>query len=134
MRSSVSCVRSYESRLIFFFFFQAEDGIRDKLVTGVQTCALPISPFRAIFQRQLDAGKSHGTERLRRAAEVSDSAWARRRENAKQDRMKRSTRFSTIPSGVRTVKRLSPYRRAFHRGVRLRGNPTKQREPCSLTS
>src|SRR5574340_1719051 len=26
----------------FFFFFQAEDGIRDLLVTGVQTCALPI--------------------------------------------------------------------------------------------
>src|SRR5438105_5777222 len=26
-----------------FFFFQAEDGIRDPLVTGVQTCALPIS-------------------------------------------------------------------------------------------
>src|SRR5258708_28212791 len=26
-----------------FFFFQAEDGIRDDLVTGVQTCALPIS-------------------------------------------------------------------------------------------
>src|SRR6266404_8066083 len=29
--------------MLFFFFFQAEDGIRDKLVTGVQTCALPIS-------------------------------------------------------------------------------------------
>src|SRR6266536_4095264 len=28
--------------LIVFFFFQAEDGIRDPLVTGVQTCALPI--------------------------------------------------------------------------------------------
>src|SRR5260221_7551034 len=28
--------------LIFFFFFQAEDGIRDHCVTGVQTCALPI--------------------------------------------------------------------------------------------
>src|SRR5258708_16397804 len=28
---------------ILFFFFQAEDGIRDDLVTGVQTCALPIS-------------------------------------------------------------------------------------------
>src|SRR5207237_5241577 len=27
----------------FFFFFQAEDGIRDSSVTGVQTCALPIS-------------------------------------------------------------------------------------------
>src|SRR5256714_102284 len=32
-----------------FFFFQAEDGIRDKLVTGVQTCALPIS--RAVTGR-----------------------------------------------------------------------------------
>src|SRR6266566_5529168 len=28
--------------LFFFFFFQAEDGIRDYKVTGVQTCALPI--------------------------------------------------------------------------------------------
>src|SRR5436305_13986077 len=28
---------------MFFFFFQAEDGIRDADVTGVQTCALPIS-------------------------------------------------------------------------------------------
>src|SRR2546422_1454782 len=28
----------------FFFFFQAEDGIRDVAVTGVQTCALPIYP------------------------------------------------------------------------------------------
>src|SRR4051794_41878785 len=32
--------------LLFFFFFQAEDGIRDGRVTGVQTCALPISPLR----------------------------------------------------------------------------------------
>ena len=28
--------------IVVFFFFQAEDGIRDDLVTGVQTCALPI--------------------------------------------------------------------------------------------
>src|SRR5436190_8185028 len=28
--------------LFYFFFFQAEDGIRDHCVTGVQTCALPI--------------------------------------------------------------------------------------------
>src|SRR3989441_12469597 len=32
--------------MICFFFFQAEDGIRDKLVTGVQTCALPICACR----------------------------------------------------------------------------------------
>src|SRR5438046_5084644 len=34
----------------FFFFFQAEDGIRDWSVTGVQTCALPI------LKNPLDAG------------------------------------------------------------------------------
>src|SRR5207244_7445444 len=33
--------------LSMYFFFQAEDGIRDDLVTGVQTCALPISALRA---------------------------------------------------------------------------------------
>src|SRR2546427_3659368 len=32
--------------IFFFFFFQAEDGIRDLTVTGVQTCALPISAPR----------------------------------------------------------------------------------------
>src|SRR5215475_3490075 len=31
--------------MLFFFFFQAEDGIRDFHVTGVQTCALPIYPL-----------------------------------------------------------------------------------------
>src|SRR5438105_12814563 len=37
---------------IFFFFFQAEDGIRDPLVTGVQTCALPI-----LYPLYVGAGK-----------------------------------------------------------------------------
>src|SRR5437868_8669576 len=39
--------------IFFFFFFQAEDGIRDRNVTGVQTCALPIwisSSSRALFR------------------------------------------------------------------------------------
>src|SRR3989475_13335230 len=34
--------------LLVFFFFQAEDGIRDLTVTGVQTCALPIYIFQAL--------------------------------------------------------------------------------------
>src|SRR5690606_8982089 len=42
-------------RLVSSFFFQAEDGIRDFHVTGVQTCALPISP-------------AIGTSRLKAAA------------------------------------------------------------------
>src|SRR5256885_8561313 len=36
-------VFDYLFLFFFFFFFQAEDGIRDYKVTGVQTCALPIS-------------------------------------------------------------------------------------------
>src|SRR3989441_8609397 len=62
-----------------FFFFQAEDGIRDKLVTGVQTCALPIYrrlDARAVFRlarhplhrltadaADPDAGAEHGEAR-----------------------------------------------------------------------
>src|SRR5207302_2948436 len=34
--------------VLYFFFFQAEDGIRDFHVTGVQTCALPISRVRRV--------------------------------------------------------------------------------------
>src|SRR5258708_24363191 len=34
--------------LFSFFFFQAEDGIRDDLVTGVQTCALPIYKMASV--------------------------------------------------------------------------------------
>src|SRR6478735_1437076 len=47
--------------IVFFFFFQAEDGIRDYKVTGVQTCALPI--FVAAIEActgakcQVNAGK-----------------------------------------------------------------------------
>src|SRR5256885_2485122 len=39
-----------------FFFFQAEDGIRDYKVTGVQTCALPISPRPRPALRPAHAG------------------------------------------------------------------------------
>src|SRR2546428_6554106 len=48
---SMSCPRRKVLRMsvqnslrLSFFFFQAEDGIRDLIVTGVQTCALPICP------------------------------------------------------------------------------------------
>src|SRR5258707_11430915 len=42
------------SLYLFFFFFQAEDGIRDIGVTGVQTCALPIYPSRECSRRRAD--------------------------------------------------------------------------------
>src|SRR5207247_10142732 len=49
---------------MYFFFFQAEDGIRDPLVTGVQTCALPI------FVTVCDYNHEFLTQRLARARVV----------------------------------------------------------------
>src|SRR2546430_14794743 len=46
--------------LCFFFFFQAEDGIRDLTVTGVQTCALPICPGgAAVPEDRAEAGGAY---------------------------------------------------------------------------
>src|SRR5256885_5655565 len=47
---------------VVFFFFQAEDGIRDYKVTGVQTCALPILQPCAISDEQLRINRfvTHG--------------------------------------------------------------------------
>src|SRR2546430_6027628 len=48
-----------------FFFFQAEDGIRDLTVTGVQTCALPISgSYRAELACELRAIAAGGASVL----------------------------------------------------------------------
>src|SRR6266496_4306986 len=57
---------------LYFFFFQAEDGIRDLYVTGVQTCALPIAR-RAPGTRRPRRGRdavgavAHLARRVRRA-------------------------------------------------------------------
>src|SRR3989441_10227900 len=68
--------------LIFFFFFQAEDGIRDKLVTGVQTCALPIWIIR-LSRRSGRAGRiapwARSSRRSGRRTLRWGSRWTRRR-------------------------------------------------------
>src|SRR2546430_7850820 len=66
---------------VFFFFFQAEDGIRDLTVTGVQTCALPISgsPPASV---NVPAATSSSTSRKSHAAK----------------RLSSSNDFSSVPS------------------------------------
>src|SRR5690606_40371974 len=80
--------------IFFFFFFQAEDGIRDFHVTGVQTCALPIcdrraaaatGPRAAVRDRggvELDA---HGLGAHRRLAERRRTARGRPARPARGD-------------------------------------------------
>src|SRR2546422_165560 len=70
------CVADYspsrfESVRLVFFFFQAEDGIRDVAVTGVQTCALPISGMSlAILLMQLKLAGVHTLASTVHGAEV----------------------------------------------------------------
>src|SRR2546422_7864164 len=52
--------------LLFFFFFQAEDGIRDVAVTGVQTCALPIFRFLLL---ESASSRLTGSKRLQNFAQ-----------------------------------------------------------------
>src|SRR2546422_402359 len=49
--------------VLFFFFFQAEDGIRDVAVTGVQTCALPICFDGRHFLGTRRPGPAHARQR-----------------------------------------------------------------------
>src|SRR4051794_30072563 len=62
-----------------FFFFQAEDGIRDGRVTGVQTCALPILQYwAAVSTDRVRAGRwSWGSARRHRRRPVIDRACVR---------------------------------------------------------
>src|SRR6201997_5870899 len=69
--------------LFFFFFFQAEDGIRDGTVTGVQTCALPISKWsggngRGVWRRRKGGDGAATTVRSeeRRVGKECRSRWA----------------------------------------------------------
>src|SRR5437016_8791263 len=54
---------------LFFFFFQAEDGIRDWSVTGVQTCALPISGGGGGFRLFARGGRA-GTAAVHRCGSI----------------------------------------------------------------
>src|SRR5205809_3184165 len=56
--------------LCLFFFFQAEDGIRDVAVTGVQTCALPISTRAAVADTR-EAPRTPGSQTRRREARAA---------------------------------------------------------------
>src|SRR5437016_9875497 len=78
---SVTLVSLPSAFIVFFFFFQAEDGIRDWSVTGVQTCALPISTPRisqpkllccSLLNELLDVCVTHAPRHLERAVRRND--------------------------------------------------------------
>src|SRR2546427_839774 len=71
--------------IFYFFFFQAEDGIRDLTVTGVQTCALPIYP----------ANRNQLTDVLDRSFADNTSSW-----ELGSDGDRKSTRLNSSHSQI----------------------------------
>src|SRR5260221_6073862 len=78
-------------RSLAIVFFQAEDGIRDHCVTGVQTCALPI--FRLAMERPPAGG---------RAGQVPAADRSR-------------GRLPKVPSGIPRLEALRPLQQAYQR-------------------
>src|SRR5437762_11300822 len=101
-----------------FFFFQAEDGIRDTSVTGVQTCALPIFPLVRRARRQ-GGQPARGDQSVRR-----DGPPRRPDEPARQARR----RGDEVQPGLRPQQaRRSEERRVGKEG-RARGGAARERK------
>src|SRR2546430_15273068 len=93
----------------FFFFFQAEDGIRDLTVTGVQTCALPISRPLELHRDRLDPEGAQGD---------TDFAAQRRpyREHSVTGRRARQCSSGVREDGIAALSDATPTRRIACRG------------------
>src|SRR3989454_7637341 len=110
----------------FFFFFQAEDGIRDYKVTGVQTCALPISdanPWRWLRSRRRTAGARELPER----GDGSRDADRRQGHHAARDPAAwgRGGDSRLAAAGRRRDTLLDPIERVGRRGMGRRREPPR---------
>src|SRR5690349_24800509 len=72
-----------------YFFFQAEDGIRDLYVTGVQTCALPISDARVL--------RTPAAERVRRRSRAHSRSHQRGEPRSEERRVGKECRSRRSP-------------------------------------
>src|SRR5688572_32734391 len=104
----------------FFFFFQAEDGIRDLTVTGVQTCALPI--FLARCPR-LSRGE---VWRLRSCRSRPGTSWRRRSEEHTSELQSQSNLVCRLLLEKKNMKNIPVAvlaRRALANGFQTRTTP-----------
>src|SRR6476661_8908377 len=138
---------------VFFFFFQAEDGIRDSSVTGVQTCALPI--LAAVWSRPASEGRSPTATSARRATLIACSAevtdlhircrrfWAAHQpgdpieaEATEPDTRRKPSRSCCRPRTARTRARAERYRRRTPRTTTTAAPPaaTMKSSPTTPTA
>src|SRR5258708_30727361 len=95
----------------YFFFFQAEDGIRDDLVTGVQTCALPISAGEAALLAKDGTRAAPEREKVLfcRCVAGRSTYFSRRTDDAGPDFTWESKRSEERRVGKECRSRWSPY-------------------------
>src|SRR2546430_17388274 len=89
------CVLSFS-----FFFFQAEDGIRDLTVTGVQTCALPICSTGRDPKTQACTGKADARLPALRVEAGSSAVRLRRRRRARARQLLARRLLALTAAGV----------------------------------
>src|SRR2546428_6728492 len=94
-----------EQVVMFFFFFQAEDGIRDLIVTGVQTCALPIS----LAQRESAVAKAQADQERVLAETLSLAKQAESQRDLEVKRAQFLERSEERRVGKECRSRWSPY-------------------------
>src|SRR5437868_11541408 len=120
---------------MFGFFFQAEDGIRDRNVTGVQTCALPISNKRVIIALQYIHGigpkkaeeivQKVGIEDARRVNQLTDAEVLQIRETIDRDYSVEGDLRRETSMNIKRLMDLACYRGLRHRkGLPVRGQRT----------
>src|SRR5438067_7846956 len=93
--------------LFLFFFFQAEDGIRDRNVTGVQTCALPIFEAHLISACPKTGALRQACAPIARS--IAASAPTRRRSRARRSAESPESRSEERRVGKECRSRWSPY-------------------------
>src|SRR5260370_25288170 len=123
--------RMKRSLLFLFFFFQAEDGIRDSSVTGVQTCALPISAPRSdggAGQRAGTPGQDRGADRRQHGGRGLLGLRAARGRHARTLRHRRSQQGGGAPDRAALGRR--PRRPGRERGEP--DQPVGSAEPSRL--
>src|SRR5437867_8102239 len=97
------------------FFFQAEDGIRDRTVTGVQTCALPICE---VFPRQLRRPTARDRVTFDNALDLADARFFRAEEKLVQRRGVNRSEERRVGKSVDLGGRRSSKRKKRKKGAR----------------
>src|SRR2546430_11481882 len=103
---------SVTDAVVYVFFFQAEDGIRDLTVTGVQTCALPIYKRQLVLRTHLNVRKYTyflSCDAFSKRAGLREAIWSGTRSPERDELVSSLDRSEERRVGKECRSRWSPY-------------------------